>query len=178
MNLKTEFKNDRILLFLLPSINYKLFVEKNLKTLPGEKICYVTLNKTADALKEDFVKAKIDFKKIIFVDAITKTLKNAPDYTNNVYCINSPGALTELAITIDKLTDKFDYLIFDSITNLLIYQEESPVSRCLSDIINKLRNSGKRAIFYALSVKEQQILIKEVETFVDNVVDFSRKTRN
>ncbi len=178
MNLKNEFKLNKILLFLLPSVKYKLFVEKNLKNLSGEKICYVTLNKTADALKEDFVKAKIDFKKIIFVDAITKTLKNVPDYTNNVYCINSPGALTELAIAIDKIIDKFDYLIFDSITNLLVYQEKSHVDRCLSDIINKLRNSGKKAIFYALSVKEQQLLIKEVGMFVDNVVDFTSKTRN
>jgi|TARA_B100002003_G_C13924453_1_gene449367 hypothetical protein len=46
-----------------------------IKKVKNKKICYVTLNKTADSLKNSFKKNKIDVNNFYFIDGITMGLK-------------------------------------------------------------------------------------------------------
>ena len=73
---------------------------------------------------------------------------------------------------------KFDYIIFDSLTSLLVYQKKAPVSKFVSSLINKIKTGETKAIFYALSAKEQAQLIKESSMFVDKVVDIGKVDGN
>ena len=66
------------------------------------------------------------------------------------------------------------HLIFDSLTNLLVYESKAPVAKFVSSLVNKIKESKTKAIFYALSVKEQESLIKESGMFVDKVIDLDR----
>ena len=135
-----------------------------------------TAFKTYNSLKELFDKNGIDVKNIVFIDAISKTIKDVPDQTDGCYFCSYPGALTEISVTISKcLGHNFEYLIFDSLTNLLIYQQKDPVAQFLSNLANKIRDSNTKAIFYVLSVKAQDELIKETEMFVDKVVEIRNK---
>lgn len=163
---------NKIVLFIMPSVDYNKDITEIMKKISGKNTCYVTLNKTFDSLKELFEKSKINTKRIVFIDAISKTIKKAPAQTENCYFVSSPGALTELSITIDKfLKNNFDYLVFDSLTNLLIYEKKAPVAKFVSSLVNKIREGKTKAIFYALSVKEQQALIEEAGMFVDKVIN-------
>ena len=54
-----------------------------------------------------------------------------------------------------------DYLIFDSLTNLLVYESKAPVAKFVASLVNKIKESKTKAVFYALSIKEQEALIKE-----------------
>ena len=69
------------------------------------------------------------------------------------------------------LNHNFEYLIFDSLTNLLIYQQKDSVAQFLLNLANKIRESKTKAVFYVLSVKAQDELIKETEMFVDKVIE-------
>ena len=156
----------------MPGVEYNEVIVDTLKQLSGKSICYVTLNKTYNSLKELFKKNKIDTKNIVFIDAISKTIKNMPDQTEGCYFCSYPGALTEISVAISKLLNhNFEYLVFDSLTNLLIYQQKDPVAQFLSNLANKIRESNTKAVFYVLSVKAQDELIKETEMFVDSVVE-------
>lgn len=175
MDIKNELSQNQVVLLLMPGIEYNNVIGDIAKQLSGKNICYVTLNKTYDALKEFFSKKKVDTGKIMFIDAISKTIKKVPDQTAGCYFVSSPGALTEISISIDRfLKHGFDYLIFDSLTNLLIYQKRAPVAMFVSSIINKIRGSKTKAVFYALSVKEQEELITESGMFVDKVIDLGK----
>ena len=118
---------------------------------------------------------KIKTDKIVFIDAISKTIKTVPDQTDGCYYVSSPGALTELSIAIDRfLRHGFDYIVFDSLTNMLIYEKKAPVAKFVASLVNKIRNTKTRAVFYALSVQEQQALIEEAGMFVDKVVKLGK----
>ena len=170
-----ELSDNQTVLLLVPSTDYNNVTLDTVKKLSNESVGYVTLNKTFDSLKETFSKKGVNLKNIVFVDAITRTIEEAKD-TDNCYFVNSPGALTELSLTISKfLRHNFHYIIFDSITNLLIYSKKAPVAMFLSSIVNKIKASKTKAVFYALSIKEQDTLIKESSMFVDKVVDLGKK---
>lgn len=175
MDISKELAKNQTILLLMPGTEYNHIITDNLKKLAGKNICYVTLNKTSDALKEVFKKAKVKTDNIVFVDAISKTIKSVPDQGDGVYYVSSPGAMTELSLTIDKfLRHEFDYLIFDSLTNLLVYESKAPVSKFVSSLVNKIKSGKTKAVFYALSVKEQNALIEESGMFVDKVLDLDK----
>ena len=172
MNIKKELSSSKTLLVIMPSIDYNKIMADVIKQLSGKSICYVTLNKTYNSLRELFEKNNIDISSIVFVDAISKTIKDTPNQTKGCYFCSSPGALTEISATLSKfLNHKFEYIIFDSLTNLLIYHQKYPVAQFLSALANKIRESNTKAVFYALDVKEHDELIKETEMFVDKVIE-------
>ena len=174
MKIKKELLSNQTILLVIPSLKYNDLIINTVKSLSKKSVCYVTLNKTYDSLKEVFQKSKVNVDNIVFIDAISKTFKKTPDQTDHCYFVSSPSALTELSLNISKiLTHNFDYLIFDSLTNLLIYQSKAPVAMFVSNLVNKIKASNTKAIFYALSIKEQEALIKESSMFVDKVMDLS-----
>lgn len=174
MDLKKELDKNQTILLLMSGTDYNDIIIKNMKNFSGKSVCYVTLNKTSDALKESFKKAKVKMDDVVFVDAISKTIKNVPDQADKVYYVSSPGNMTEISLVIDKfLRHNFDYLIFDSLTSLLVYEAKAPVSKFVSSLVNKIKQSKTKAVFYSLSVKEQDALIKESGMFVDKVLDLS-----
>ena len=79
MDIENELKENKIVLLLVPSLDYNDIVHANAKILSKKNLGYITLNKTADSLKEDFKKAKVNVENILFIDAISKTIKNVPD---------------------------------------------------------------------------------------------------
>lgn len=172
MDIKKELSSSQTILLIMSSTDYNRQIINILKKLNGKNIAYVTLNKTYDSLIEMFKKNKIKTENIVFVDAISKTIKSTPEQSEGVYYVSSPGALTELSLAISKfIRHDFDYLIFDSLTNLLVYESKAPVGKFVSSLVNKIKESKTRAIFYALSVKEQEALIKESGMFVDKVIE-------
>lgn len=169
VNIKSELSTNQIVLLLMPSAEYNEIMVETLKQLSDKSIAYVTLNKTVDALKEIFEKNEVDIKNVIFIDAISKTIKKAPSQSDQVFYCSSPGALTEISLVISKfLKHNFDYLIFDSLTNLSIYQKKAPVTKFVSSLINKIKTGKTKAIFYALEGDDE--LVKKSSLFVDKVI--------
>lgn len=169
-SLHKELEQHQTILFLVPSISYNDICLETMKQLKG-RICYVTVNKTCATLTETFQKTKIKTENILFIDGISRMIKDKNEERTNCYYINSPGALTEFALTIhESLQYTFDYLVFDNITNLLVYQEKSSIERSMQDIISKIKMTKTKAIFYAIPIKEHEELIKEICLFVDKVV--------
>ncbi|MBU0535614.1 MAG: DUF835 domain-containing protein [Nanoarchaeota archaeon] len=174
LNLSAEIKSSKTALMLIPGLEYNDVIIKTLKQLSGKSVCYITLNKTFDALKELFKKNHIDTDNVVFVDAISKTIKKAPAQTDQCYFVSSPSALTELSLVISKfLKHNFEYIIFDSITNLMIYENKDSVAKFISHLVNKTEASKTRAIFYALKTGEHQTLIDQVGMFVDKVINLN-----
>ena len=172
MNIQKELSTNQTILLIMSSVDYNKEIVDVVKKLSGKNIVYVTLNKTRDSLIELFKKNKIKTENIVFVDAISKTIKSVPDQSEGVYYVSSPGAMTELSLVISKfIKHDFNYLIFDSLTNLLVYESKAPVAKFVASLVNKVKESKTQAIFYALSVKEQEALIKESGMFVDKVID-------
>ena len=175
MDLKTDFSKNQITLLTMSSLEYNDAIVNIMKQLTGNT-CYVTTNKTYDSLKEIFQKNKINTKNIIFLDSISKSLKKTQDNLEDVYFVSSPGALTELSLVIDKfLKQGFDYLIFDSLTNLSIYQNKNICSKFIIDLISKIKKTKTKAILYALESKDQEDVINKVGGMVDKVIKLDSK---
>jgi len=170
-----ELSSNQTILLIMEGVEYNNVLVDMAKKLSGKSICYVTLNKTYDSLSELFKKKNVNVDNIVFVDAISKTIKKTPDQSKNCYFCSSPGALTELSLIISKMIKhNFEYLVFDSLTNLLVYSKKSPIAMFVSSLVNKIKESKTKAVFYALKMDQHQEMIQETSMFVDKVVDIGK----
>ena len=171
IDINSELESNQTVLLLMPSVEYNDLMVDVIRELSGKNVCYVTSNKTYDSLTEIFQKKKINTKNLVFIDSISKTIKKTPDQGKNVYYVSSPGALTELSLVITKfIQHDFDYLIFDSLTNLGIYQKTATCAKFVSSLTNQIKKGKTKAIFYAIGSKSDE-LVKHASMFVDNVID-------
>lgn len=137
----------------MPDINYNDIVTDVVKQLHDKKTCYVTLNKTYNALKELLKINNADRENIVFIDGITKNVKNPPD-VDDCYFIDSL-TVTELSKNISALLKHdFDYLVFDSLTNLFAYQGKASVEYFIQTLVNILTEKNCKGVFFA--VKESK----------------------
>ena len=170
-----ELDSNQTVLLLVSGNDYNLAVDNIAKELAQKSVCYVTLNKTSNSLKENFQKKKVNIQNMVFIDAISKTVRKTPDQEDQTFYISSPSAMTELSIAMDKfLRHNFDYLVFDSLNSMLVYEKKAPVSRFISSLVNKVKKSKTKAVFIALEGSNSEI-IKESGMFVDSVVNYSGK---
>ncbi|VVB65887.1 Uncharacterised protein [Candidatus Gugararchaeum adminiculabundum] len=171
LKIKEKLEQANIILVLVPSVDYGKTVVDISKELSDKSLCYVSLNKTFGSLKENFDKAKMRMDSVIVIDAISKTIRNTPNQTAGCYFVSSPAAFTEISILVSKiLRHKFEYVIFDSLTNLLVYSDKGQIVRFVSNIVNQARENKAKVVLFALDIDEQQALIKECTMAVDEVI--------
>jgi len=173
MSLAKKLSENQVVLVLTSSGKYNHTILDIAKALSKKKVLYITLNKTYESLHEIFTKKKVDMKNFVFIDAISKTFKQSTSNTKDCFYCSSPGALTEISLTVSKyMKEGFEYIVFDSLSSMAIYQKGKIIAKFVSDMIHKIKDTKTKAIFHALSdVQEHEAVIKEASMFVDEVIE-------
>ncbi len=171
-----KIKKGEIVVLVIPNTSYMSGIMKVTKQIctSNKTTVYVSLNKLYKPLTSKFESAKIDLNKFLFIDGISKSAgQEAPDAKNCLF-VHSAGALTELSLNITKAinTGKFDSLVFDSLSTLLIYNKKEVVIKFVQSLVNKLRNKKITTVFAALKGDTEKGLLKEIGMFVDEVVEY------
>lgn len=175
MDIEKELAKSQVVLMIAPAAGYDKLVASHLKALSKKTVCYVSLSKTYDSMKEIFKKNRINAGNIVVIDAISKSIRKMPDQTDGCYFVSSPNSLTELEIAVLKvLKHGFQYLVFDSLSTMLFYQKNAPVAKFASAIANNARKNSARALFYTAKSAEQAQMVADVGTFVDKVIDLGK----
>jgi hypothetical protein len=177
VDIVSELSSNQTLLLIMNTTQYNDSMVDILKKISGGSVCYMTANKTYDSLKEVFEKNKVDLKNVVFIDAISKTFKKSPDQAENVYYISSPGALTEMSLVISKfLRHNFEYFVFDSLTNLGIYNKPEVCAKFLSSLVNNIKKGKTKAVFYGIGSKTDKLL-KHASLTVEKVVELGEDVK-
>lgn len=167
-----ELEKHRIILFIIDSAKYNTMVLETIKNIPKDAgVVYVTLNKTASALQDHLTKAGVSTEKFIIIDCISKTIKDIRD-TEKIIYLDSPKALSDLSFVITGVLQgnhKNMYILFDSLTTLLVYADKPVVARFVLNIVNRIRNASCKSIFFAVNIEEHKDFFKEISIFVDHV---------
>lgn len=133
--------------------------------------CYISVNKIYSALMDDFKEAGIDTSKFIFIDAVTRSINPKTEQQKNCIFVNSPGDLTSLSIAVNQMLmiKKVENFIFDSLSTLLVYNKESIVYKFAHSLANKLKQSGKNAVFAISEGDSTSKILDEISVYIDNV---------
>ena len=175
---KETKKESKLLLLTIQGEEYA----KNIHYLAGylsekyPRVLYVSLNELYSTLLASLEEAKVDTKKFYFIDAITTTAEPSVQKKDNCTFVVSPNALVELSLAISSAIEeqKPRVVIFDSISTLMIYENEKIVLKFVHSLIGKIRAASIDAFFTALESDAKNPVIGDFGMFVDEFMSLDK----
>ncbi|MEK6958157.1 MAG: ATPase domain-containing protein [archaeon] len=159
---------------IIPNREYAMGIDAVLRRVNRdfERIAYINLNEIYDNLISHLKSMDVDLKKFFFIDAITISSYGEVKERDNCIFVSNPNALIELSLAITQALNlhKPDAIIFDSISTLLIYEDEGTVTKFVHSLIGKIKAAGVASYFTALEGDSNSEAIKDLGMFVDSVL--------
>ncbi len=161
-------------LLILPPEKHTEILKKILGAISGEKVCFVSLGRTYDAVLEDMRQAGISPQDSFVLDCVTSPFSQSDKPPEHVTFIPSPDALTDLNIAIIETlkNENCGILVFDSLSTLLTYRDGPLVARFTDFVVGKVRELKARAIFTCLENDSKTQAISEITIHMDRVAHF------
>ena len=130
---------------LLPGNNYSDLVQalfEHIKSKPDEAWVYVTVTKPYETLVREFGDITKN-NNVKFVDCISRAAGMSQSNSNCTF-IESPAMLEKLGLEIMNIFKEVDentgkYLVIDSLTNLIIYNDPEIITEFFYQLINRAR---------------------------------------
>ncbi len=129
---------------------------------------FVSANKPYQTVRESFGKLGI-LDKIVFVDCASRLGGDNPQ-GERLIVVNNPADLTQLAIHMSKSIDSLGekrFLVFDSLTTLLIYSKLATVTQFAHNI--GLMMKSKKVTCFFLVVEQEAT--KEMLSYLCTIAD-------
>jgi hypothetical protein len=142
----------------------------------GYHTIIVTINFPYNILSKLYAENGVDLTTVSFIDAVTRnsigTVENIPGV---VRFVNNPANLTDLGIAVTEVlkehSDRKVCILYDSVSTMLIYLSSQNISKFIHFVTNKLRLMDVSGVFLAVEKGLDPMLISQLTTFVDTVVD-------
>ena len=133
---------------------------------------YISLNKPYEALHQELRQSNLDPNLVYCIDAVSKETGKFSN-SEKCFCLEDPSSLTELSVlTASLLNDKkIKFIILDSLSTLLLYNNINEAEKFLHDLINKARKSGASVIVSTPKEKSKDDLFAEITQFCDKEIE-------
>ena len=172
-----ELPGHYVLLLLLNLRNYSKIATELIRLLQSQKIpgTYFTINKTAEDLVNALIDEEIELSGISFIDAITLVAGRTEATMRNTVYLESPTDLVEMDTAIDEQFSEKEaekkFLVFDSISTLLIYNRSEAVEKFCHSIMGKMHGKRTKSIFMMVNSAKDRPTIESISQFCDKVVE-------
>jgi KaiC/GvpD/RAD55 family RecA-like ATPase len=141
----------------------------------GYKIIVITMNFPSSVLEKLYMQKGINTENIYYIDAISasslgKSLEEDERHLN----VKNPMDLTSLSIAITKAIKQTEknkiFILFDSISSMLIYIPTLKTVKFIHFLTNKIRQVNYSGAFLAIEGGLDPMILAQVSSFVDEVV--------
>jgi len=165
-----------LLLVIVPAEFYhavSMLILRHWMDISQDAGTYVSLNRPFNNLMDSLATAKIDERKLFFVDCVTKNELDIP----NCYFLKSQQNLKNLQLAISSLvkTRKPRFLILDSLNTVSLYNPREKTKEFTNFLVNKARASQMDMILLATENNENKEQLQELSALCDRVIDLSEE---
>lgn len=162
-----------VVLALIDPIRYQEAVLGVLRhfTMRVPRGIYVSLNKPYATLSKSIEKAGIASDSLYFVDGITNVPSIEEDSTHS--CLGSGVDLSNLCIGISKAVNRFTeekFLVLDSLSTLLIYNDSKAVAKFAHLLTEKMRRWATSGSLLTVEMNAERDVVSQLAPFCDKVV--------
>ncbi|HVP96771.1 DUF7504 family protein [Methanoregula sp.] len=142
----------------------------------GYHTVVITTNFPYSVLTKMYSQSGIPPENVSFIDAATRgSIGNVKNIPGIVRYVNSPANLTDMGIAVTEVLKEHAgqkvCIMFDSVSTMLIYLSSENISKFIHFVTNKLRLTDVSGIFLAVEKGLDPMLMTQLTTFVDTVVD-------
>lgn len=149
----------------------KLFIAK-----PKKIGVYITSNKSASYMVHLLEAQGIDSSNMFFIDTISREEGAEEINSKNFFYVDSPNELVELSVKLDEVFEQIKdkkevFVIFDSISTLLIYNGKEAVEKFVHSIVGRFQKWKVKGILLMVKSDEHKGVIDSISQFCDKTFD-------
>lgn len=87
--------------------------------------------------------------------------------------MEDPGSLSELSLLIDTLCNekKIKFIVLDSLSTLLLYNDTKEVEKFAHDLLNKTRKAGVSITILVPKENSKEDILAEITQFCDKEIE-------
>lgn len=140
----------------------------------GRSGIYMSVNKPFEAIRDELEEGNVKTSDIFFLDAISEKNMRDKSEEDNVVYLDSPENLTDLSISVSEAVKDIEgdkYVLIDSISDLIVYNEEKTVLKFTRFIINNIRKWEIAGFMFILDNDVDQHLISQLESLCDKRIE-------
>jgi hypothetical protein len=171
--------DKRIILALSPSRTYRDNTLQMIKEIQkgNMRIIVICVNQPAAFLMDFYRRNGIDTGRVFFIDAITQYATGAvAECPDNCKFVSKPNDLTAMGMAVTTILKKFEQekavIFLDSVNAMLIHSSSADLSKFIHFVISKLRIMNIAGILLAVEKGLDPILLSQLTTFADDLVEF------
>jgi len=161
---------------LLPGNNYSDLIQalfEHMRSRPEDAWVYLSITRSYDSIIKEF-KDMPEKKNIKFIDCISRAAGIPPKEPGCIY-IESPALLEKIILEItdvfrDLKDDINKYLIIDSLSSLLIYNDTSLVAEFFTHLSNRTRMLGIHTVSLVIEEETDEGLNKTLYLKSDKII--------
>jgi archaellum biogenesis ATPase FlaH len=162
-----------IVLCLVDPNRYQEAVESVLRYLTGRlhRGIYITFNKPVATLTKLFEKVGLPVESLFFIDGIT--VVSSPVEERSYTFLGPATDLTNLCVATSRAVGRFDeekFIVLDSLSTLLIYNEGRAVCKFAHLLTEKMRRWGTSGFLLTVEMNPKRDLVPQLAPFCDKVV--------
>jgi hypothetical protein len=161
---------------LLPGPNYQELIQalfERIQSKPDEAWVYVTVTKPFQNISNrlPFI---TEMRNIRFIDCISRAA-GISKATKNVIFVESPTMLEKIGLEIMNIFKEVDpkikkYLVIDSLTNLIIYNDPKIVTEFFNQLINRTRAKDINTISLAIEEEGMESYLNRLVFLNDKIL--------
>lgn len=169
---QVSFLDSPVVLLSTSPVTYQLSVLDTVRYFSDRfgNGLYITLNKPTATLQKNLEKSGVSLSKLFFLDSITST---AAEETESTCYLGKMRELSELCLAISRLVSEkkgIKFVLLDSVSTLLIYNDAKSVTRFCHLVTEKLRRWGLSGAFVSVEMGEGADMVAELAQFCDAYV--------
>lgn len=134
---------------------------------------YITINAPCTTVGKVLMQNNIDVSKLYFIDVMEK--ENLVETEHGKACLgnSNPMNLTVLEINVKKVLkghEEINFVLLDSLTTLLIYNNMNVILRFIHSLKNNIESLGKYLIVILVEDEETKELIPHLSQLLEKMV--------
>ena len=165
-----------VLVLTQPSTHFNAYLDLMDFAINHEKmkgLC-ITITRTVGSLKATLESREISTENIHFIDCISRVTGSSMECENCEF-VSHPSNLTDISIaltnSLNKMGEGRKFLVVDSWSSLLIYNDQKKVLGFSNFIINKLRAKNINGFIITLQTKNNEEFVNSLSIFCDKVIN-------
>ena len=173
----SSLKDPFIILLNTNSKDYFDSVLETLKFLTDKGMggVYMTSARPYNYLTETFRKQDIETRNLFFIDTVSCMAGKSPGEQGRCVFIENPTALEEAGMWTDTLMDRVGtenkFLIVDSLSNLLIYNDTGTLKRFSQFLIDRLRSQRASGVLASIDMEIPESLYEALNDLCDKTIE-------
>jgi len=136
---------------------------------------FISISRSYERLKNTFKKGNINIDRLFFVDVVSKIVGLNVEDSDRCIFIEDPTNLVDISVNVQKLlcniNNKNKFLVFDSISGLLLYNKPISIERFIHSFCCKMRSWNITGIIISIKGELKEDMITTISGFCDRTIN-------